>query len=84
MADEDGDGAGDDIARFAGDGLPRLIEVKTMSGWERPLGAAVGSGAFTGSGYIRCARLAMIQIVPPAIRTRISAEKRISWRSSLA
>jgi hypothetical protein len=32
---EDGDGAGYDIASFAPDGLPRLIEVKTTNGWER-------------------------------------------------
>lgn len=32
---EDGDGAGYDIASFAPDGSPRLIEVKTTNGWER-------------------------------------------------
>ena len=32
---EDGDGAGYDIASFRPDGRPRLIEVKTTSGWER-------------------------------------------------
>ncbi|SLN13194.1 DUF3883 domain-containing protein [Oceanibacterium hippocampi] len=32
---EDGDGAGYDIASFARDGQPRLIEVKTTNGWER-------------------------------------------------
>lgn len=32
---EDGDGAGYDIASFAPDGMPRLIEVKTTNGWER-------------------------------------------------
>jgi hypothetical protein len=32
---EDGDGAGYDIASFAPDGRPRLIEVKTTNGWER-------------------------------------------------
>ncbi len=32
---EDGDGAGYDIASFDADGLQRLIEVKTKSGWER-------------------------------------------------
>lgn len=31
----DGDGAGFDIASFAPDGHPRLIEVKTTNGWER-------------------------------------------------
>lgn len=35
VAEEDGDGAGYDIASFAPDGLPRLIEVKTTNGWER-------------------------------------------------
>ncbi len=35
MSDEDGDGAGYDIASFALDGLPRLIEVKRRNGWER-------------------------------------------------
>lgn len=32
---EDGDGAGYDIASFEPDGSPRLIEVKTTNGWER-------------------------------------------------
>lgn len=32
---EDGDGAGYDIASFEPDGRPRLIEVKTTNGWER-------------------------------------------------
>jgi hypothetical protein len=35
VSDEDGDGAGYDIASFAADGRPRLIEVKTTNGWER-------------------------------------------------
>ncbi|MFN4156452.1 MAG: DUF3883 domain-containing protein [Paracoccaceae bacterium] len=35
VSEEDGDGAGHDIASFAPDGLPRLIEVKTTNGWER-------------------------------------------------
>ncbi len=35
VAQEDGDGAGYDIASFAQDGRPRLIEVKTTNGWER-------------------------------------------------
>ena len=35
VSDEDGDGAGYDIASFAPDGRPRLIEVKTTNGWER-------------------------------------------------
>lgn len=35
VADEDGDGAGYDIASFAPDESPRLIEVKTTNGWER-------------------------------------------------
>ena len=35
VADEDGDGAGYDIASFNLDGSPRLIEVKTTNGWER-------------------------------------------------
>ena len=35
MSDEDGDGAGYDIASFAPNGQPRLIEVKTTNGWER-------------------------------------------------
>jgi hypothetical protein len=35
VSDEDGDGAGYDIASFAINGLPRLIEVKTTNGWER-------------------------------------------------
>lgn len=35
VSDEDGDGAGYDIASFATDGCPRLIEVKTTNGWER-------------------------------------------------
>lgn len=35
VSDEDGDGAGYDIASFALDGLPRLIEVKTTNRWER-------------------------------------------------
>lgn len=33
VSEEDGDGAGYDIASFAPDGLPRLIEVKTTNGW---------------------------------------------------
>ena len=35
VSEEDGDGAGYDIASFAPDGRPRLIEVKTTNGWER-------------------------------------------------
>jgi len=35
VAEEDGDGAGYDIASFAPDGRARLIEVKTTNGWER-------------------------------------------------
>jgi hypothetical protein len=35
VSEEDGDGAGYDIASFASDGFPRLIEVKTTNGWER-------------------------------------------------
>lgn len=35
VADEDGDGAGYDIASFAPDGAERLLEVKTTNGWER-------------------------------------------------
>lgn len=35
VSDQDGDGAGYDIASFDPDGRPRLIEVKTTNGWER-------------------------------------------------
>lgn len=35
VSDEDGDGAGYDIASFTPDGHARLIEVKTTNGWER-------------------------------------------------
>lgn len=35
VSEEDGDGAGYDIASFASNGQPRLIEVKTTNGWER-------------------------------------------------
>jgi hypothetical protein len=35
VSEEDGDGAGYDIASFAPDGQVRLIEVKTTNGWER-------------------------------------------------
>ena len=35
VSEEDGDGAGYDIASFTADGQPRLIEVKTTNGWER-------------------------------------------------
>lgn len=35
VSQQDGDGAGYDIASFAPDGQPRLIEVKTTNGWER-------------------------------------------------
>ncbi|MFZ2871819.1 DUF3883 domain-containing protein [Zavarzinia sp.] len=35
VSDEDGDGAGYDIASFEPDGQPRLIEVKTTNGWDR-------------------------------------------------
>jgi hypothetical protein len=35
VSEEDGDGAGYDIASFEMDGRPRLIEVKTTHGWER-------------------------------------------------
>lgn len=35
VSEEDGDGAGYDVASFEADGLPRLIEVKTTNGWER-------------------------------------------------
>lgn len=34
-SDEDGDGAGYDIASFEVDGRPRLLEVKTTNGWDR-------------------------------------------------
>ncbi|MDK2767900.1 MAG: DUF3883 domain-containing protein [Sphingomonas sp.] len=37
VSNEDGDGAGYDIAGFGPDGAERLIEVKTANGWERPL-----------------------------------------------
>ena len=35
VSEEDGDGAGYDIASFTLDGQERLIEVKTTNGWER-------------------------------------------------
>lgn len=35
VSQEDGDGAGYDIASFSRDGRSRLIEVKTTNGWER-------------------------------------------------
>ncbi len=35
VSQEDGDGAGYDIASFSPDGARRLIEVKTTNGWER-------------------------------------------------
>ena len=35
VSEEDGDGAGYDIASYAPDGRPRLIEVKTTNGWDR-------------------------------------------------
>lgn len=35
ISDEEGDGAGYDIASFASDGSPRLLEIKTTNGWER-------------------------------------------------
>jgi hypothetical protein len=35
VSEEDGDGAGYDIASFAPNGRSRLIEVKTTNGWER-------------------------------------------------
>lgn len=35
ISEQDGDGAGYDIASFEMDGRPRLIEVKTTNGWER-------------------------------------------------
>ena len=35
VSHEEGDGAGYDIASFAPDGTPRLIEVKTTNGWDR-------------------------------------------------
>ena len=35
VSEEDGDGAGYDIASFMSDGRERLIEVKTTYGWER-------------------------------------------------
>lgn len=35
ISDEDGDGAGYDIASFNADGRQRLIEVKTTNGWDR-------------------------------------------------
>jgi hypothetical protein len=35
VSEEDGDGAGYDIARFEPDGQTRLIEVKTTNGWDR-------------------------------------------------
>lgn len=35
VSQEEGDGAGYDIASFSLDGRPRLVEVKTTNGWER-------------------------------------------------
>lgn len=35
VSEEDGDGAGYDIASYQADGRDRLIEVKTTNGWER-------------------------------------------------
>ena len=35
VSQQDGDGAGYDIASFQRDGRPRLLEVKTTNGWER-------------------------------------------------
>jgi len=35
VSEQDGDGAGYDIASFEPDGRPRLIEVKTTNGWDR-------------------------------------------------
>lgn len=35
VSEEDGDGAGFDIASFSPEGQPRLIEVKTTNGWAR-------------------------------------------------
>lgn len=35
VSEEDGDGAGYDIASFERDGRSRLIEVKTTNGWDR-------------------------------------------------
>ncbi|WP_282127577.1 DUF3883 domain-containing protein [Roseobacter litoralis] len=35
VSEEDGDGAGYDIASYAPGGRPRLIEMKTTNGWER-------------------------------------------------
>ncbi len=35
VSEEDGDGAGYDIASFTSEGQDRLIEVKTTNGWER-------------------------------------------------
>ena len=35
VSEEDGDGAGYDIASYAPDGRVRLVEVKTTNGWER-------------------------------------------------
>jgi hypothetical protein len=35
VSEEDGDGAGYDIASFTTEGRTRLIEVKTTNGWER-------------------------------------------------
>ena len=35
VSQEDGDGAGYDIASFSPDGRTRLVEVKTTNGWER-------------------------------------------------
>lgn len=35
VSEEDGDGAGYDIASFEQDGQSRLIEVKTTNGWDR-------------------------------------------------
>ena len=35
VSEEDDDGPGYDIASFAPDGLPRLIEVRRTKGWDR-------------------------------------------------
>ena len=53
VSEEDGDGAGYDIASFGPDGRARLIEVETTNGWPTENGGAKlvhGSG---GIGLLR-------------------------------
>lgn len=93
VSEEDGDGAGYDIASFAPDGFPRLIEVKTTNGWERtpfhihPQRAGRGRGAPVGIAPVPAVefltRAEGIRTAPAAGRACLAVRDDVSGELSL-